>query len=67
MSDLTERQPSPRKTICNDCAFHILMNGSVQCTHPNELGVNCYKVTFCSSFQPTLEVDSPCVLFDDEK
>ncbi len=64
MSDLTDRQPLLRKTICNECAFHTLVNGYVECTHPDELGVNCSKVVFCSSFQPTQEVDSPCVSFD---
>jgi hypothetical protein len=57
-----------RKTICNDCAFHVLVEGVVQCIHPDELEVNCATVTFCNSFQPTQEVDSPCVSFGkDEK
>ena len=67
MSDSTKHQPSSRKTICNDCAFHTLVNGSVQCTHPDELGVNCSTVIFCNSFQPAQEIDSPCVSFDDEE
>ncbi|MGB3649674.1 MAG: hypothetical protein WBA41_00385 [Rivularia sp. (in: cyanobacteria)] len=66
MSNLTERQTSPRKTICDECAFHVLVNNCMQCTHPLELEVNCYKVTFCNSFQPAEEVDSPCVSFNDE-
>ncbi|MEM9925324.1 MAG: hypothetical protein AAF915_16495 [Cyanobacteria bacterium P01_D01_bin.50] len=67
MSHSTEQQPSQRKTICNDCAFQVLVNNSMQCTHPLELGVNCSAVTFCSSFQPAVEVDSPCVSFDEEE
>ncbi|BAY82005.1 hypothetical protein NIES267_14830 [Calothrix parasitica NIES-267] len=62
---------SESKTICNDCAFHSLLdnkllNNKLQCTHPEESGVNCSTVIFCNSFQPTHEVDSPCVSFDDE-
>ena len=58
----------PRETICNECAFHTLVNGSVQCTNPYLSGVNCSTVVFCNSFQPAQEVDSPCVTFgaDDE-
>ncbi len=52
-----------RKTICNDCAFYVLVEGVVQCTNPDKAGVNCSTVVFCSSFQPTQEVDSPCVSY----
>ncbi|QXE22482.1 hypothetical protein B6N60_01165 [Richelia sinica FACHB-800] len=37
----------------------------VECVHPDEAGVNCSTVTFCSSFQPLVEVDSPCVTFGE--
>ena len=60
---------SESKTICNECAFHTLLNklnNKMQCTHPEESGVNCSTVIFCNSFQPMHEVDSPCVSFDDE-
>ncbi|AFY57030.1 hypothetical protein Riv7116_4611 [Rivularia sp. PCC 7116] len=71
MSDLIKRKTYSVKTICNDCAFHTFLNTKLntklQCTHPEELPVNCSKVTFCNSFQPMQEVDSPCVSFDDEK
>ncbi len=52
------------KTICEECAFYI----NLECTHPDELAVNCAKVTFCNSFTPAVEIDSPCVSFcnDDE-
>ena len=59
-----ERQLSLHKTICNDCAFHTWVNDTLECTHPDELGVNCYTVIFCNSFQAVEEVDSPCVCFD---
>ncbi|AFZ26389.1 hypothetical protein Cylst_4293 [Cylindrospermum stagnale PCC 7417] len=52
------------KTICNDCAFYVEVKGSTECIHPDEFEVNCSTVTFCSSFLPAVEVDSPCVTFD---
>lgn len=55
-----------KTTICNDCAFCRMTNDTKECTHPLELGIDCCKVVFCSSFQPLKEVDSPCVTFDDE-
>jgi uncharacterized protein (DUF169 family) len=58
------QQTSSCQTICNDCAFHIAVEGTVQCTHPEEGGKNCTTVNFCSSFQPAREIDSPCVSFD---
>lgn len=64
MSNSNKRQRSQRKTICNDCAFNMLNNGSVQCTHPDELEVDCSTVVFCNSFQAAQEIDSPCVSFD---
>ncbi len=70
MSDLTKRKTLPHQTICDDCAFGTVLNNKsnikLQCTHPAESGVNCSTVTFCNSFQPMHEVDSPCVSFDDE-
>ncbi|MBE9205599.1 hypothetical protein IQ244_03555 [Nostoc sp. LEGE 06077] len=63
--------PKPQlnvQTICNDCAFHVKAESSIQCIHPDESDVNCAVVTFCSSFQPSEEIDSPCVTFgSDEK
>ncbi|MDJ0694841.1 hypothetical protein [Mastigocoleus sp. MO_188.B34] len=64
MSNSNQKQRSQRKTICNDCAFHTLNNGFVQCTHPDELEVKCSTVVFCNSFQAAREIDSPCVSFD---
>ncbi|BAZ28779.1 hypothetical protein NIES4074_12130 [Cylindrospermum sp. NIES-4074] len=52
------------KTICKDCAFYVEVEGSTECIHPDEFEVNCATVTFCSSFTPSEEVDSPCVTFD---
>ncbi len=67
VSRFAYRQPLKRQTICNDCAFHTLSKNKLQCTHPDELKVNCSSVIFCNSFQPMQEVDSPCVSFDDEE
>ncbi|MEM7725300.1 MAG: hypothetical protein AAF208_02880 [Cyanobacteria bacterium P01_A01_bin.45] len=53
-------------TICNDCVFYSINQEQTECTHPLEIGINCSKVVFCSSFQPLREVDSPCVTFDEE-
>ncbi|ALB40525.1 hypothetical protein AA650_08605 [Anabaena sp. WA102] len=47
------------KTICEECAFYI----KLECTHPDELAINCATVTFCNSFTPAVEIDSPCVSF----
>jgi hypothetical protein len=55
------------QTICNECAFHVQLTDSIECTHPDESGVNCFYVKFCSSFQPSQEIDSPCVTFGDEQ
>jgi hypothetical protein len=54
------------KTICQDCAFHTHTQDSSECIHPDESGVDCAKVTFCSSFQPAQEIDSPCVCFCED-
>lgn len=64
MSDSKDAQPMSCKSICKDCAFFV----QEECTHPDELGVNCATVIFCNSFTPAVEVDSPCVTFgkDDE-
>ncbi len=60
-----ESQPAlPYHMICNGCAFHIQVDGIVECTHPEEGGVDCTTVKFCSSFQPNEEIDNPCVSFD---
>ncbi|MBD2247440.1 hypothetical protein [Nostoc sp. FACHB-888] len=66
MSNLIDAQPLPCKTICNDCAFHVL-EGVVQCIHPDEAGVNCATVNFCNSFQPMQKVDSPCVTYGNDQ
>ncbi|MFN5592180.1 MAG: hypothetical protein ACK482_01800 [Aphanizomenon sp.] len=50
------------KTICQDCAFYVKLD----CTHPDESGVNCATVNFCSSFTPAVEIDSPCVSFGND-
>jgi hypothetical protein len=52
------------QTLCNDCAFHILIEKIIECIHPDEIEINCSTVIFCNSFQPTQEIDSPCVSFD---
>jgi len=63
MSDSTAGQALPCKTICDDCAFHTKVKEAMECIHPEELEVNCSTVVFCNSFQPSQEVDSPCVSF----
>nr|WP_292872767.1 hypothetical protein [Nostoc sp. LPT] len=56
------------QTICNDCAFHTLVEEAIMCIHPDESGVNCSTVIFCNSFEPALIIDSPCVTYgNDEK
>ncbi|MFM2061098.1 MAG: hypothetical protein RLZZ507_768 [Cyanobacteriota bacterium] len=64
MLDSSDTQPKSCNSICEECAFFM----KLECTHPDELGVNCATVTFCSSFTPAVEIDSPCVTFgsDDE-
>lgn len=64
-SSLNEQQPS--QTICNDCAFHVKVESAIECIHPDEADVNCAVVTFCSSFQPSQEIDSPCVTFGNDE
>ncbi|WP_242037778.1 hypothetical protein [Tolypothrix sp. FACHB-123] len=59
-----DKQTLPRQTICQDCAFHTQTEGGINCIHPDELQVNCSQVIFCNSFQPSQEIDSPCVTFD---
>jgi putative hydrolase of HD superfamily len=61
------KEQLPCKTICNDCAFHVLLEGVVQCIHPDELEINYATVTFCNSFQPMQEVDSPCVTYGEDE
>lgn len=55
------------QTICHDCAFHVEMGDAIACIHPEELDVNCATVTFCNSFQPSQEIDSPCVTFGQDE
>ncbi|MBK1988928.1 hypothetical protein A0J48_015510 [Sphaerospermopsis aphanizomenoides BCCUSP55] len=62
MSTSIDLQPMSRKIICEECAFYV----KSECTHPDELGVNCATVIFCNSFTPAVEVDSPCVTFGSE-
>ncbi|HEY9799094.1 MAG TPA: hypothetical protein V6D25_01945 [Leptolyngbyaceae cyanobacterium] len=60
---------SPHKlsqTICCDCAFRVEVADESVCIHPEELDVNCATVVFCNSFQPSQEVDSPCVTFGND-
>lgn len=54
------------QTICGDCAFHIKVVDESACIHPEELDVNCATVVFCNSFQPSQEIDSPCVTFGND-
>ncbi|MDZ7956475.1 MAG: hypothetical protein RMY34_00955 [Aulosira sp. DedQUE10] len=60
-------QTSPYKTICKDCAFNIKVEDGTECIHPDELGINCSKVSFCSSFTPAQEIESPCVSFGNDE
>ncbi|MGJ5631196.1 hypothetical protein ABF638_18425 (plasmid) [Nostoc sp. CALU 1950] len=55
------------QTICNDCAFHALVEGAIECIHPDEFGVNCSTVIFCNSFEPALIIDSPCVTYGNDE
>lgn len=59
-------QPLPSQTICNDCAFSSKVDRGMECSHPDELEVNCSTVVFCNSFQPVQEIDSPCVTFGND-
>jgi putative hydrolases of HD superfamily len=59
-----ENSPS---LLCYDCAFHVTVADGIECIHPDELEVNCANVTFCSSFQPREEIDSPCVTFGQDE
>lgn len=54
------------QTICLDCVFHTQVAGTITCIHPDEAEVNCSTVTFCNSFQPTQEIESPCVSFGND-
>ncbi|BAT54736.1 unknown protein [Nostoc sp. NIES-3756] len=54
------------QTICDECAFHIQVTEVIACIHPEELDVNCATVIFCNSFQPSQEIDSPCVTFGND-
>jgi hypothetical protein len=54
-------------TICCDCAFHVEVADESACIHPEELDVNCATVIFCNSFQPSQEIDSPCVTFGNDE
>jgi hypothetical protein len=40
------------KRICEDCAFYV----KLECTDPDELGVNCATVIFCNSFTLPVEI-----------
>lgn len=64
---LTQQPSLPCQTICNDCTFHVKVESGIECIHPDELAVNCAIVTFCSSFQPMVEIDSPCVTFGQDE
>ncbi|WP_414753321.1 hypothetical protein [Anabaena sp. CCY 9910] len=66
MSDSMNFLPTLSQTICHDCAFHTKVEGAIACVHPEELGVNCAVVIFCNSFQPSQEIDSPCVTFGSD-
>ncbi|AUT00005.1 hypothetical protein CLI64_06180 [Nostoc sp. CENA543] len=57
----------PSQTLCHDCIFHVQAQDQVECIHPDEIGINCSAVVFCSSFQPLQEVDSPCVTFGQDE
>ncbi|MEM7552995.1 MAG: hypothetical protein AAF378_02670 [Cyanobacteria bacterium P01_A01_bin.84] len=65
MNKQDENTKGKKNNICNDCAFYNVNDRIKECTHPLELGIDCSRVVFCSSFQPLHEVDSPCVTFDD--
>lgn len=63
MSELINKR---NKTLCNDCIFHVSRIGTIECTHPEEFEINCYNITFCNSFQPMHEVESPCVAYGQD-
>ncbi|ARV62897.1 hypothetical protein BZZ01_07290 [Nostocales cyanobacterium HT-58-2] len=62
----SNKEPLPYQTICLECIFHTLVEGAIECIHPDELEANCSTVIFCNSFQSVQEVESPCVSFDYE-
>ncbi|MBD2338373.1 hypothetical protein H6G64_15470 [Calothrix sp. FACHB-156] len=66
---MSEESPQipPFQTICHDCAFHIKLENAIECIHPEESGINCARVMFCSSFSPAQEIDSPCVTFGNDE
>ncbi|WP_313950121.1 HD domain-containing protein [Nostoc sp. FACHB-110] len=73
-SNLNARETQPNLTqknspssLCYDCAFHVAVADKSECIHPDEWEVNCATVTFCSSFQPSVEIDSPCVTFGQDE
>jgi len=73
-SNLSDKEPEPKLSqensqslLCHDCAFHVTVSDAIECIHPDELAVNCASITFCSSFQPYEEVDSPCVTFGQDE
>lgn len=66
MNEESLRKPLSQ-SICHDCAFHIKVADCIECIHPEELGVNCARVMFCSSFSPAQEIDSPCVTFGNDE
>lgn len=60
-------QKNSQSLLCHDCVFHITGADAIECIHPDEFEVDCATVTFCSSFQPTQEIDSPCVTFGQDE
>ncbi|MBF1991816.1 hypothetical protein [Fischerella thermalis] len=34
------------QTICSDCAFHVEVEGVIECIHPDESEINCSTVLF---------------------
>ncbi|MEA5574601.1 hypothetical protein [Calothrix sp. UHCC 0171] len=67
MSNANNKQLSACPTICNECISHTFVEGLSECLHPDESGVNCATVIFCSSFQPIQQVDSPCISFGEDE
>lgn len=62
MAEFSDLQAVSCQSICEECAFYV----KLECTHPDEIDINCAKVTFCNSFTLAVEVDSSCVSFGND-
>ncbi|MDJ0736932.1 MAG: hypothetical protein QNJ47_23165 [Nostocaceae cyanobacterium] len=53
---MSEEIDLQKQTICNECIYYTLVEGSRECLHPNEFGVDSSNVIFCNSFQPAQQI-----------